>query len=835
MGRGLFTSWLYDLRYAARSLLRAPLFAIVTVVTLAICTGANTAVFAIVDGVLLKPLPYPETDRLVAVWHEAPGAGLVGVDGRLQSSASMYFTYAEHNRTLQSIGVWNRAAVNVTGVGEPEEVRAVQVSDGVLQTLAVAPQVGGGFVAADYAADAAPTVLLSYEYWQRRFGGDPRVVGRTITGNSVTTVIAGVMPRGFRIGDTQADLLLPLRFDRSTLRLPTFDYFGVARLKPGVTLAEANADIARMLPIWLDSWPPFPGGDVKVYTDVWRVGPALVPLQDDVVGNVGGVLRVVMGTIAAVLLIACANITNLLLVRTQARERELAIRAALGGGAWRIAWSLFVESTVLGLAGGVLGVAIAYAALEAFLANVPAGLPRLADIALDARSLAFAFAISFAAGLGLGLIPALKHSAARRFAALHGGGGGRTSSQARERTRIQDLLVVTQVALALVLLIGAGLMIRTFTALRDVPPGFTDAAEIQTVRIAIPPQLVPEPERVLQTQRDIVDALAALPGVRSVGFSSSMPMDGFGGAWDVVRIEDRAESAGGVLPPVRRFKFVSPGLFGTAGTRIVAGRDFTWTDLSERKLVVIVSANMARELWGSPKAALGKRVAGPPNWREIVGVVEDVRDDGLDAPAPTIVYWPSYMFSGFGNARAVTIRAATFAIRSPLAGTQGLLNGVQRAVWGANASLPVATARTMQDVYGRSIARTTFTLVTLSAAGGVALALGVLGLYGVLAYAVQQRRREIAIRMALGAREPQVRWRFLRYGLTLALVGVALGCAAAMLASRVMTSLLADVTPLDPATYAAAGLLLTAVAALASYVPARRAAAVNPAEVLAGD
>ena len=308
---------LYDTCRALRSLLRQPLFTLVTVLTLAICTGANTAVFSIVDGVLLKPLPYPKPDELVAVWHSAPGAGLAGAGEQLRTSASMYFTYAEHNRTLQSIGVWSRASVNVTGAGEPEEVRAVQVSDGVFQTLGVPPKIGGWFAPGDYAVGATPKAILSYEYWQRRFGGDAAVVGRTLTGNSVTAVIAGVMPQGFAIGDTRADIIIPLRFDRSRLRLPTFDYYGVARLKPGVTLEQANADIARMIPIWLDSWSPYPGGDKKIYTDVWRVGPALTRLKNDVIGNAGGVLWVVMGTIAAVLLIACANVTNLLLVRAQ--------------------------------------------------------------------------------------------------------------------------------------------------------------------------------------------------------------------------------------------------------------------------------------------------------------------------------------------------------------------------------------------------------------------------------------------------------------------------------------------------------------------------------------
>jgi predicted permease len=822
------TSFLHDLRYAVRTLRRSPLFTFVAVLTLAICSGADTAVFTVVDGVLLKPLPYPKADELVAIWQNAPGAQFNG--GRLPTSASMFFTYAEQNRVFQRIGIWTPASASVTGVGEPAEVPAVLVSDGLLPTLGIAALLGRSFAAGDFELGAAPTAMLTYGYWQRRFGGERSVIGRTITGNGVTAEIIGVMPKGFRVADASADLMFPMQFDRSRLMLPTFNFLGIARLKPGVTLAAANADVDRMLPIWLGSWPPFPGGDGRFYSDVWKIGPALTPLKQDVIGNIGNVLWVVMGTIATVLLIACANLTNLLLVRGQGRARELAVRAALGGGAWRIARSLMLESLILGLVGGVLGLVVAFAALKPLLALAPAGLPRIDGISLDGRAVAFALGVSLVAGLALGLIPALKYAAPRLATALH---GARAASQGRESRRAQSALVVVQVALALVLLVSSGLMIRTFLALRSVDPGFTHAAELQTFRLSIPAQVVSEPDRVMRIEKEILDTLAAIPSVASASLASSMIMDGIRTAANVVGVE--GVTVDPTAPaPLRRFRFVSPGFLATMGTPLVAGRDIAWPEVYERAPVAMISENFARELFGEPAAALGKRINGVDDrWHEIVGVVQNVRDDGLAQPAPVIVYWPPFNpGSGFGGP---VVRAMSVVLRSPLAGTAALMQQVQRAVWSINAALPLAAPQTMQQVYAVSLARTTFTLMMLATAGGVALALAVVGLYGVLSYAASLRRREIAIRVALGAQDRDVRRTFLTYGVGLAVVGVVLGCVAAAAVTQLMTSLLSEVTPLDPLTYAVAALVLIAVAFVASYVPARRAAAVDPAQLLAAE
>jgi predicted permease len=397
------------------------------------------------------------------------------------------------------------------------------------------------------------------------------------------------------------------------------------------------------------------------------------------------------------------------------------------------------------------------------------------------------------------------------------------------------VLVVAEVALALVLLVNAGLMVRTFQELLTVEPGFTEPQQLQTMRISIPAPLVPEPERVTRMQNDILDALAALPSVESAAFTSWMPMEGVGTAWDGMPIEGQAPPAGGAPWPVRRFTFVSPGLLETAGMRLVAGRDLTWNDLYELRRSVLISENFAREVWGTPEAALGRRIGGAPNYNEIVGVVQDAREDGVTEPAPTMVYWPALRPNANSALPPFAQRPATFVVRSSRAGTAAFLREVQEAVWSVNPNLPVASLRTMQDVYDGSLARTSFTLTMLAAASGVALALGVIGLYGVLAYAVARRRREIAIRLALGAQQRAVTHRFVRHGVVLTGIGIAVGLVAAGTVTQLMTSLLFGVQPVDALTYATVAAMLATVAALASYIPARRAAAVDPSEALAAE
>ena len=823
-------SILADLKFVFRRLRKSPGFTFTVLLTLAIGIGANTAVFSVLNSVLLRPLPYTEPEQLISLHLNAPGApGLAEFRSELRLSASMYLTFAAHNRVFQSMGVWLPGTASITGIAQPEQVNTAQISGGVLETLNVPALTGEWLTAADQDSHGLGRVMLSYGYWQRRFGGDPGVVGRTITVDSRSRVIAGVMPRGFKVVNYDFDLLTPLAFDPVNETLAGFAYRGIARLRAGVSFARANADVASLLNVWMDSWSNGPGSDPHWYVR-WKIAPALQPLKETVVGGIQKVLWVVMGTIGVVMLIACTNVANLLLVRADARQQELGVRSALGAGQWRIARELLVESLTLGLMGGAAGVAVAYAGLRLLKAVGPTELPRLSEISLDGWSIAFTIILSASSGLFFGAIPALRYAPSRqRLTVL---GATRAASVSRERQRGRNLLVVAQVAMALVLLVGAVLMIRTFMAMRDVDPGFSNPRSMQVMRLSIPETVVRDSTTVVRMQNSILDKLAAIPGVSSAGFTASVPMSGAEPNWDEIFIEGKNYE--GDNPPMRLYNYVSPGYFHTAGTRFVAGRDFTWAEIYGVRPIGIVSEGLARELWGSPQAAIGKlfREFQSSPWHEVVGVVQDVRENGVDQVSPATVYWPSLMGDPSVPEKLGAWRTVYFAMRSSRAGTQALINEMQQAVWSVNSNLPVAEISTMQDIYGDSMARTSFTLVMLAIAGSMALTLGILGIYGVISYTVSQRTREIGIRLALGAQKGELRWMFVRSALALTGIGVAIGLCAAAALTQSMKSLLFGVSPLDPLTYIAIPFVLVASAMLASYLPARRAASVDPVEAL---
>jgi putative ABC transport system permease protein len=817
-----------DVRYGLRGLRKNLGFTVVALLTIAIGIGANAAVFSVVDAVMLRPLRYPDSQQLVALRQAAPGAaGLASFADGLRLSPSMYFTYSEQNRSFEAMGVWTQGGANVTGVGEPEQVKLILVTDGLLEALNVPPTVGRWLSHEDQIPKGPERVMLNYGYWQRKFGGDRTVVGRNILVDSRPKEIVGVMPRGFRILDADFDVLQPLQFDRGKVTLAGFGYQGIARLKPGVTIAQANADMTRMLPIWMDTFTNGPGSNPHIY-ESWKITPGIRPLKEEVIGNVSDVLWVVMGTIALVLLIACANVTNLFLVRGESRQQEMAVRAALGAGSVRIVRALLVESVILGLMGGIVGMAIAFGGVKLLMAVGPANLPRLNEIAVDWRTLSFGLALSVLSGLLFGLIPALKYTSSRG-AALSRAVAGRTTSASRERHRARNFLVVGQVAMALVLLVCAGLMIRTFNAMRNVQTGFTDARTLQVMRITVPDALVPEPERVTRLQNAVADKLATIQGVKSVAFGSDMPLEGYEAGWDEIMAEGQNYPEN-EIPPMRLYKYVAPGFLATAGTRLIAGRDVTWSEIYELRPVILVSDGLAREMWGSAQAALGKRARefGSSPWAEVIGVVEDVRENGVQAPPPETVYWPTFLPAQYGGTGLDVTRNTTFVIRSERAGNQGFVEEIRQAVWSVNANLPVASVQTMQDVYDKSVARTSFTLVMLGIAGAMSIALGVVGIYGVISYTVSQRRREIGIRLALGAQRENVLGMVLGSGARMALIGVAIGLAIALVLTRWMSSLLFGVSAHDPLTFILVALLLFAVALVACWIPARRATRVDP-------
>jgi predicted permease len=552
------------------------------------------------------------------------------------------------------------------------------------------------------------------------------------------------------------------------------------------------------------------------------------PLSIDVIGDVGKLLWVLMGSIGVVLLIACANVANLLLVRAEGRHHELAVCSALGASPWRIAKQFLLESAVLGVMGSALGLALAWGALRLLVAVGPAGLPRLHDIGIDLNVLVFTLGVALFCSLLFGSIPALRYAGARVGTGLR---ESRTTSQGRERHRTRNTLVVIQVSLAFVLLICSGLMIRTFRALIHVDAGYDTTAKIQTVRLDIPEADVPKDDDVLRMQQAIVRKIEALPGVESVSFGGSVPMDDNG--WhDPVYAEDRSY-AGGAMPPLREFIFGAPGYLKTMGIPLVAGRDFTWDETFQKLPVGMVSENFAREYWGSAQNALGKhiRVSTKDDWREIVGVLGDVHSDGMSKEAPTVAYWPTSVARFESN--LVTIRRfVVFTIRTPRAGSDSLMKDVRQAVWSVDANLPLTSIHTQDYYFQKSISRTSFTLVMLLIAASIALLLGIVGLYGVIAYSASQRTREIGIRIALGAQRNSITTMFVRQGLVLAGSGIVCGLLLAFAATQFLKSLLFHVNPADPLTYVLACVALCGAATLASYLPSRRTAAVNPVDAL---
>ncbi len=817
-----------QLKQVLRRLSRSPLFTVVTLLTLAAAIGANSAVFSVLESVLLKPLPYTKADELLTVSHSAPG---MNIKDLVTTGPANYFIYRDQNTAFQDIGLYINDSVNVTGTAEPERVSALRVTDGMIPILGVSPVLGRQFNRQDDVPGSPDTAMLTYGYWQSKFGGDSSVVGKNIQVDGKSMQVIGVLPQNFHfLAEEDPALFLPLQFDRAKINLAGFAYHAVARLKPGLTVADANADVARMLPIVLRSFPMPQGYSITVFENA-HFGPLVRPVKQDVVGDVGSTLWVLMGSIGMVLLIACANVANLLLVRMEGRRQELAIRTALGASWRQIAAELLFESGVLGFMGSALGLALAFGLLRVLVGLAPKGLPRIHEIGIDAPVLLFTLALSILASFLVASIPMIKFAGARLSTGLREGGRGQ--SQGRQQHRARNVLVVVQVALALVLLICSGLMVRTFIALTHVQPGFTSPAELQTFSLSIPKSEVPDADPVARLYEEILHRISAVPGVSSVGISATIPMDGREEGIDdnPLYAEDLTYKAG-ELPPLRRYKTISPGFLATMGTPLIAGRDFTWNDLYNKAPTVLVSEKLARDLWHDPSAAVGKRVreGDAYKWQDVIGVVADVHEDGVNKEPPSSIYWP-IVRNDFGD-RGRAERSLMLAIRSPRAGSESLMKDLRQAVWSVNSNLPLANVRTADYFVNRSLARTSFTLMMLAVAGGMALLLGSVGVYGVIAYSVSQRTREIGIRMALGAQTRQLTGMFVRYGLGLTAIGVVCGFALAAMLSRVLSSLLFKVSPLDPATYGAVALGLIATALLASYLPSRHAARVDPIEAL---
>ena len=789
------------LRYAARGLAKNPAFTFMAVLTLALGIGATTAIFSVVYGVLLKPLPFDEPDRLVNLSHSSP-------DGDRNHGPATYFTYRDNQRVFEDIGAWDRDEVTITGRGEAEQVNVLRVSDSTLQLLRVRPVRGRAFSKEDDAPGRQQRAILTYGYWQRRFGGSPDVIGQGLVIDGASTEIIGVLPMSFKFPRANNPvIILPLQLNRANATSISFGFQVLGRLKPGVTISQANADLARMIPLLPASF------------EVLKLQPNVQSQVAYVIGNIGDVLWILFAAVGVVLVIACGNVANLFLVRAEGRQQELAVRTALGASRSDLAKALLSESVLLALAGGALGLVVAQAAIGLLRDLAPAQLPRLDEIGIDARVLLFTLGISVLSGALFGLIAVLKFG---RPAAIALKEGGRSVSDGLERHRARNMLIVAQVALALLLMIVSGLMIRTVLAMHEVQPGFTNPERVQTFRLSIPPGLISDDQEMARTFERIARQVEQLPGVTSVGLSSSITMDGEDNG-NSITVEEFPIPEG-TLAPLFRFKSFAPGYFETMGNRLVAGRSITWPEIYERRPVILISENLARKYWKGPATALGKRVralGGNRPWREIVGVVGDERDDGLNQPATPIVYWPLLNDS-------YQQRTMAFAVRSDRVGTAAFQRELERAVWSDNPNLPLAAVQTLDEIRATSMAQTSFTMVMLAIAATIALLLGIVGIFSVITYIATQRTREIGIRMALGAQAHEIRRLFVVRGLVLAGIGVAIGLGASVVSTRLMQSMLFGISPVDPFTFALVPLVLVAAALMASYLPARRAAQVDP-------
>jgi predicted permease len=803
-----------DLRFAARALAKDRWFTTVAVFTLALGIGATTAIFSVVYGVLLKPLPFYQPNRLVALYHFAPG---FGPGGEVPQGEATYFTYRDNARVFEEIGLWTTEKVAVLRDGGPEEVQALRVTDGTLSVLRVQPELGRLIRTEDDRPDSPLRAVLTYGYWQRTFGGATDVVGRSVVINGGPHEVIGVLPASFAFLDTDPEILVPFRLSRANAAPGGFGPRGIARLRSNVTLAQANDDIARMIPLIAEQFPPRGGLTLEMWNSV-GLAPNVRPLEEVVIGDMGRPLWILLGTVTLVLVMAWTNVANLLLVRAARRQRELALRGALGASSGRIATALLAEALTLGLAGGALGVLLAQAGIVLLRAIAPAALPRVDEIGLDVVVLFVALATSIATSLLFGLIPVLRFRTVN-VEALKETGRSTTDGPGLNRTR--NALVVAQVGFALVLLIVSGLMARTFVAMRQVQPGFVRPAEVQTFGLALPRSLIQDEVQVARTYEEIAARLQQLPGVATVGLSNSVAMDVSRGAAPIF-VEGRPVDG---TPPLRKVKVIGPGYFETMGNPMVAGRSLAWTDIRQSAPVAIVSENFAHEYWGEPATAIGKRIGGVPGeWFEVVGVAGDERSSGLNQPAPITVYLP--MAGEFVN------RNMSYVVRATRVGAPDFLREVQQAVWSISPNVPLGNVRTLDGIMAQSMAQTSFAVVMLAIAAGVALLLAVVGVYGVASYVVTERTHEIGIRMALGAQRGDVVALFLRQGVALTLMGVLLGTGAALLLTPIMSALLYGVRPTDPLTYAAVAIALGAVSLLATYLPARRASGVHPAIAL---
>ncbi len=807
-----------DLGHAARRLRRSPGFALATALTLALGIGGTTAIFSLVHGVVLNPLPYPDADRLVSLRHSAEGAGLP----EMGLSHGTFVHYREFNNALEQITVYTPTHFALLGEGGAQRVAGAQVSQGFFEIfLDGQPAAGRAIGDADQVPGAPRVVMISDNLWRTRYSADPGVVGRAISVDGLPAEVVGILPPEFDVPDRSTDLWLAQQIDPAEVILGGFGRQGVGRLRPGLTPDQARAELQRLIPTMADRFNP-------VAFDLIVTGGGLqaivTPLRDSIVGDVERMLWILLGTVVFVLGVACANVANLFLVRAEAQRREIAVRAALGAGRAQIVRHHLAESLLLSGLGGIAGVGLALVALRWVQSWGPDTIPRLHEVGLHLPVLLFAAGVSLLVGLAFGLMPTLRTAGAGVVATMSSGARGATAG--RDRHRARNLLVVAQVSLALMLLVGAGLMVRTFWHLRSIEPGFDPASSL-VFRVGLPQGLYPDRAEAMQIQQRILDRLSVLPGVVTVGATACLPLDGCDGRTPVypegVPVEPNE------TPPSVDVRGATAGFFEAMRIPLIEGRGFETADPQRQPAAAIVSRNLAERLWPG-ESAVGKQIHpdfpdGPPY--SVVGVVGNVASYSLVEEPPEFL-WVSFL-GPYGY--VAPPHAMTFVVRTELP-PLSLAAAIRAAVRELDPNVPLSNLRSMRQVVDLAAAPTEFAMLLLLGAGGIALFLGAIGVYGVLSYVVSQRTGEIGVRMALGAESRHVSMMIMREGTAVVGVGVALGLAGALALSRLLAAVLFGVSPLDPYTYAAVGLGLVAVGLAASYVPARRAARVDPIDAL---
>ena len=794
-----------DVCYGARLLLKSPGFTLLALAALALGLGATTAIFSVVDAVLLKP-PYPRADRLLVIWEKNPSQNQF----KMLAAGGNFLAWEQQSRTLESVGAYQETHLNLTadphGRCDAQELPALRISAGLLPLLGVQPIVGRFFRPDEDQPGRTDAALLSYRLW-RRFGADREVAGKMVRLDDKNYTVVGVMPPGFRVMDSPADVWIPLGIDPADTRINHSRFFIViAAIRPGIAVSQVRAEMDALGDRLEQADPILNRG--------WR--PSVFPLREELSGSVEKPLEVLMSAVGLLLLMACANVANLLLARGATRRREVAIRMAMGASRGRIAGQLLSESLMLSLAGGALGLLLAWGGIALVRHLGPASMPRLAEARLDWRLFLFALGVSVVTGILFGLAPAIQSSGARLNSALVEEGRGRTA--ARSGRLLRNFLVVGEVALAVLVLIGATLLIRSFARLRNVDLGFRPSG-LLTFRLPLAGDRNAKPERRIAFLQQVEDRLAAIPGVRAVAAVDTLPLGGFGAAATFV-IEGRPAPAN---KPIALVRGVTPGYFRAMGLPLLEGRDFTASDTREMPFAMVASRNMARRFWPGG-GAVGSHLLFDPNNRraEIVGVVGDVKPETIEGEDWLTLYCP-YSQNAF--------RSMNLIMRSALP-AETALTAAGRAIHQLEPDQPVSDPQPMDKIVDRAVAGARFNTVLLAVFAQIAFLLAAVGVYGVVSYDVTRRTGEIGIRLALGAQPGTVLRMVLAQAGSLAALGIAAGLAAAWGLTRLMSTMLFGVGPSDPFTFVAIPVLLGTVVLLAGYLPARRAMALDPAVAL---